>query len=50
MRAVLRQTLADLRRRRLQTLVIGLVVVLASGTATLALTLLPGTAAGADWW
>ena len=40
MTAVLRKTLADLRRRRLQSIVVALVVLLASGTATLALTLL----------
>jgi putative ABC transport system permease protein len=40
MTAILRKISADLRRRRLQTLIIALVVVLASGTATLALTLL----------
>lgn len=40
MNAVLRKTLADLRRRRLQSVVIAVVVLLASGTATLAVTLL----------
>lgn len=40
MRAVLRKTLADLGRRRLQSVVVSLVVLLATGTATLALTLL----------
>jgi putative ABC transport system permease protein len=43
MKAVLRKTLADIRRRRLQTLVIALVVLLASGTATLALSLVFGS-------
>jgi len=43
MKAVLRKTLADLRRRRLQSVVVALVVLLASGTATLALTLLFST-------
>jgi putative ABC transport system permease protein len=40
MTAVVRKVLADLRRRRLQTAVIAVVILLASGTATLALNLL----------
>jgi putative ABC transport system permease protein len=43
MMAVWRKAIASLRRRRLQATVIGLVVLLASGTATLALTLLFGS-------
>ncbi|HZU13944.1 MAG TPA: ABC transporter permease [Chloroflexota bacterium] len=43
MTAVWRKTLASLRRRRLQAVIIGLVVLLAAGTATLALTLLFGS-------
>lgn len=40
MNAVLRKSLADLGRKRLQSVVVGLVVILATGTATLALILL----------
>jgi putative ABC transport system permease protein len=40
MRAVLRQALAELRRRRLQTMVIAVVALLTSGAATLAANLL----------
>lgn len=43
MKAVIRKVSGDLRRRRLQPAVVGLVVLLASGTATLALTLLLGS-------
>jgi putative ABC transport system permease protein len=48
MSAVLRKTLADLRRRKVQTAVIALVVFLSSLTATLALTLLVETDAPFD--
>src|ERR1700730_454224 len=40
MNPVLRKTLADIRRRKVQTAVVALVVLLSSLTATLALTLL----------
>ena len=40
MRAVVTKVVAELRRRRLQAALIGIIVVLASGTATIALTLI----------
>src|SRR5256885_11892755 len=48
MNPVLRTTLADLRRRKVQTAVVALVVFLSSLTATLALTLLVETDAPFD--
>lgn len=48
MTAVWRKTIASLRRRRLQSLVIAVVVLLASGTAILALTLLFGSSNAYD--
>ena len=48
MSAVLRKTLADIRRRKVQTAVVALVVFLSSLTATLALTLLVETDAPFD--
>jgi putative ABC transport system permease protein len=48
MNAVLRKTVADLRRRKVQTAVVALVVFLSSLTATLALTLLVETDAPFD--
>lgn len=40
MRAVLTKTVADIGRRKLQSLIIALVILLSSGAATLALSLL----------
>jgi putative ABC transport system permease protein len=48
MSSVLRKTLADVRRRKLQTAIVGFVVFLSSLTATLALTLLVETDAPFD--
>src|ERR1700693_2887873 len=48
MNAVLRKTLADLRRRKVQTAVVALIVFLSSLTGTLALTLLVETDAPFD--
>ncbi|HSS61095.1 MAG TPA: hypothetical protein VLK30_06545 [Candidatus Limnocylindrales bacterium] len=48
MSAVLRKTLADMRRRKLQSAIVGLVVFLSCLTATLALTLLVETDAPFD--
>jgi hypothetical protein len=43
MKALLTKAFADLKRRRLQTAVVLLIVLLAAGTATLALTLMQQT-------
>jgi putative ABC transport system permease protein len=48
MRALLTKAFADLKRRKLQTAVVFLIVLLASGTATLALTLMQQTSGPYD--
>src|SRR5437763_6412836 len=48
MRAVTIKVLADMRRRKLQTMVIALVILLSSGAATLALSLLVESDAPSD--